>query len=80
MGGVVINTEQKIVGFDVWHVEVPVLSRRDHGIGAIVGAFEIVVLRLTAEDGTQGWGEASCWSVFTGSPEASYAALDRYFR
>ncbi|WP_322865045.1 enolase C-terminal domain-like protein [Aquicoccus sp. G2-2] len=27
-----------------------------------------------------GWGEASPWVVFTGSPEASYAALNRYLR
>jgi muconate cycloisomerase len=39
-----------------------------------------VVLRLTAEDGTAGFGEASPWSVFTGSAEASLAALDRYIR
>ncbi|KMW60256.1 Muconate cycloisomerase [Candidatus Rhodobacter oscarellae] len=71
---------QKIIGFDVWHLEVPVTSRRDHGIGSIEGGFEVVVLRLTTEDGTQGWGEAACWSVFTGSPEASLAALDRYIR
>lgn len=73
-------TEQKIVGFDLWHLEVPVTSRRDHGIGAIDGGFDVVVLRLTSEDGTEGWGEAACWSVFTGSVEASFAALDRYLR
>jgi len=79
-GGVLADIDQKIVGYDFWHLDVPVVSRRDHGIGAIEGGFEVVVLRLTAEDGTQGWGEASCWSVFTGSPEASVAALDRYLR
>ncbi len=71
---------QKITGYDLWHLSLPVLSRRDHGIGAVEGACEIVVLRLTAEGGAEGWGEASPWSVFTGSPEASYAALDRYIR
>ena len=80
LGVLVSDTDQKIVGFDVWHLDVPVVSRRDHGIGAIEGGFEVVVLRLTAEDGNVGWGEASCWSVFTGSPEASFAALDRYLR
>ncbi|MDA7425737.1 muconate cycloisomerase [Thalassococcus lentus] len=64
----------------VWHLSLPVVSRRDHGIGTVAGSCEIVVLRLTAEDGTVGWGEASPWSVFTGSPEASFAALDRYIR
>ena len=72
--------EQQIVGYDVWHLEVPVVSRRDHGIGTIEGGFEVIVLRVKSEDGTEGWGEAACWSVFTGTPEASFAALDRYIR
>ncbi len=33
-----------------------------------------------AEGGETGWGEASPWAVFTGSPEASLAALDRYIK
>ncbi|WP_137699379.1 enolase C-terminal domain-like protein [Marimonas lutisalis] len=72
--------DQKITGFDVWHLALPVTSRRDHGIGTVEDTCEIVVLRLTAEGGAQGWGEGSPWSVFTGSPEASFAALDRYLR
>ncbi|MEM7320762.1 MAG: enolase C-terminal domain-like protein [Pseudomonadota bacterium] len=71
---------QKIVGFDLWHLRVPVVSARDHGIGRVEGACEIVVLRLTAEGGETGFGEASPWSVFTGTPEAALAALDRYIR
>lgn len=71
---------QTITGFDLWHLALPVVSRRDHGIGSVAGACETVVLRLTAEDGTTGFGEAAAWTVFTGSPEASFAALDRYLR
>ncbi len=71
---------QRIVGFDLWRLSLPVVSRRDHGIGTVEGATECVVLRLTAEDGTEGYGEASPWVVFTGSPEAACAALDRYVR
>ncbi|WP_171239530.1 enolase C-terminal domain-like protein [Ruegeria sp. HKCCA5491] len=71
---------QKIVGFDLWHLKLPVTSRRDHGIGTVEGSCEVVVLRLTSEDGCHGFGEASPWSVFTGTPEATYAALDRYIR
>lgn len=74
------DLSQKIAGFDLWHLSLPVVSRRDHGIGAVEGACEIVVLRLTAEGGAQGFGEASPWSVFTGSPEATYTALNRYIR
>lgn len=71
---------QPITGFDLWHLALPVVSRRDHGIGAVEGQCEVIILRLVAEDGTEGFGEASPWSVFTGSPEASHAALDRYLR
>ena len=74
------DLNQKITAVDVWHLALPVNSRRDHGIGAVEATCEIVLLRLTAEGGAVGWGEASPWSVFTGSPEASFAALDRYLR
>ena len=74
------SADEKITGLDLWHLALPVVSRRDHGIGSVEGAVEIVVLRLTSESGAVGYGEASPWSVFTGSPEASYAALDRYIR
>ena len=72
--------DAKIERFDVWRLALPVRSRRDHGVGAVEGAVEIVLLRLTAEGGATGFGEASPWVVFTGSPEASFAALDRYIR
>jgi muconate cycloisomerase len=72
--------EQKIGAMDLWHLAVPVVSRRDHGIGSVENSCEVIVVRLQAEDGTVGYGEASPWSVFTGSPEAAYAALDRYLR
>ena len=65
---------------DLWHLALPVNARRDHGIGSVEHAVDIVVLRLSAEDGTEGWGEASPWVVFTGSAEATFAALDRYLR
>ncbi len=72
--------DQRIVGYDIWHLSLPVVSARDHGVGRVDGACEVVVLRLTAEGGEAGWGEASPWVVFTGSPEATFAALDRYIR
>ena len=72
--------EEKIVAMDVWHVVLPVSSRRDHGIGTIADNIECVIVRITSENGVVGFGEASPWSVFTGTPEASFAALDRYFR
>ncbi len=74
------DLSQKITGYDLWHLKLPVTSRRDHGIGSVEGACEVVILRLTSEDGAHGFGEASPWSVFTGTPEATFAALDRYLR
>lgn len=74
------DLNQKIVGFDLWHLALPVTSRRDHGIGSVEGTCEVAILRLASEDGSVGFGEASPWSVFTGTPEASYAALNRYLR
>lgn len=74
------ESDQTIIGFDLWHLSLPVVSAREHGIGRVAGACEVVVLRLTAEGGATGFGEASPWSVFTGTPEASFAALDRYLR
>ena len=71
---------QTITGMDLWRLALPVVSRRDHGIGSVEGSCEIIVLRLTAEGGAEGFGEASPWSVFTGTPEAAYAALNRYLR
>ena len=74
------DLDQVITGFDLWYLSLPVVSTRDHGIGRVSGACEVIVLRLQAEGGAEGFGEASPWSVFTGSPEASFAALDRYIR
>lgn len=74
------NLDETIVALDVWHLSLPVASRRDHGIGTVEGAVEVVIVRLTAEGGATGYGEAAPWSVFTGTPEAAYAALDRYMR
>lgn len=78
--GDVSELDQIIVGYDLWHLSLPVVSAREHGIGRVEGACEVIVLRLTSEGGEAGFGEASPWSVFTGSPEAAFAALDRYIR
>jgi muconate cycloisomerase len=83
MGGLMTASalpDETIIGYDVWHCALPVTGRRDHGIGTVAGTVEVIVLRLTGESGLAGFGEASPWTVFTGTPEASYAALERYFR
>lgn len=74
------HLDEKIVAMDVWHIALPVNSRRDHGIGSVSDKIEVVVVKLTSESGAVGFGEASPWSVFTGTPEANFAGLDRYLR
>lgn len=76
----VSDLSQRIVALDLWHLALPVTTQRDHGIGRVAGTVEVVVVRLEAEGGAVGYGEAAPWSVFTGTPEAAYAALDRYMR
>lgn len=53
-------------------------SRRSHGIGDIADRFETVILRLDTNQGLTGWGEATPWAPFAGTPEASFAALSNY--
>ena len=72
--------EERITKMDLWHLALPVTARRDHGIGSVEGTIEVVLVRLTSESGAEGWGEASPWVVFTGSPEATLYALHRHIR
>ncbi|MEM9431856.1 MAG: enolase C-terminal domain-like protein, partial [Pseudomonadota bacterium] len=74
------DLDQTITDMRVWHLSLPVRSVRDHGIGRVAGSCEVVILRLRAEGGAEGFGEAAAWAPFTGSPEASRAALERYVR
>lgn len=74
------DDEPKVAEMKLWHLSLPVNARRDHGIGSVEHTVDVIVVRLTAEGGETGYGEASPWVVFTGSAEASFAALDRYIR
>lgn len=65
---------------EVFVLPLAVRAVRAHGIGEVAGAVDTVLLRLEAEDGQVGWGEAAPWAVFTGTAEAAFAALDRYLR
>ncbi len=59
-------------------VEIPVTETHSHGSGDI-SRLKSVILEVTTEDGITGWGEASPWPVFTGTPEANASALADYF-
>jgi muconate cycloisomerase len=80
MGGLIMvsPTDDIITRMTVWHLQLPVLSARDHGIGRVDQKIDIAVVELQTAGGHKGYGEASPWSVFTGSVEASLGALSRY--
>ncbi len=59
-------------------IEIPVTETHSHGSGDI-SSVKTLILELTTEDGLTGWGEASPWPVFTGTPEANASALRDYF-
>lgn len=61
-------------------IESPIRMTRLQGVGNVKGTVKRVLLELTASDGTVGWGEAAPWEVFTGTPEAAFAAIDVYLR
>ncbi|MEM0907835.1 MAG: enolase C-terminal domain-like protein [Pseudomonadota bacterium] len=74
------GVSETISAIDLWHLYVPVTATRDHGIGRVAREVEVVVVRLRSSGGAVGYGEAACWSVFTGTPEGAFAAINRYFR
>lgn len=69
----------RISAVTVHRVRLSVRAVHAHGIGEFAGS-DNIVLRLDTSAGITGWGEAAPWSVFTGSVEASLAALDVHFR
>jgi muconate cycloisomerase len=61
-------------------VRLPVRIRRRHGVGDVQDAITNVILRLDTDAGITGFGEAAPWPVFTGTAEASAAALHVHLR
>lgn len=74
------HLNETIAAMDLWHLALPVKSRRDHGIGTVANTVDVVIVRLVSEGGVVGYGEASPWAVFTGTAESCFSALDRYLR
>jgi len=61
-------------------IRVPIRMTRKHGVGDISSSVTNVIVEIGTDQGLTGWGEASPWTVFTGTAEASAAAIDVYFR
>ncbi len=73
----------RVSGVTVHTIRLAVRAIHAHGIGTMggeAGGSDSIILRLDTDAGITGWGEAAPWSVFTGSPEAAFAALDTHFR
>ena len=71
-------SNHKIEQILVHRIKVPVKAIHSHGSGNVDGIHS-VILELNTDTGLTGWGEASSWAVFTGTAEASAAALEVYF-
>ncbi len=64
----------------VFLIESPIRMKRLQGVGDVAGTVRRVLVELTTREGVTGWGEAAPWEVFSGTPEAAFAAIDRYLR
>lgn len=72
-----MTRDHKIESGRVTIVEIPVTETHSHGSGD-VDSVKTVILELTTDTGITGWGEASPWPVFTGTPEGNASALAHY--
>lgn len=66
--------------FDVFMVRWPLRMTRRQGFGNVESFVPGVIVRLQTRDGITGWGEAGPVPAFTGTAEASAAALATYLR
>jgi muconate cycloisomerase len=71
--------DHRIRDLRVHVLRVPAKAVHSHGSGD-VGGINSAILEMVTEDGIVGWGEASPWPVFTGTVEASAAALHVHLR
>ena len=69
-----------ITGLAVDVVRWPLKMKRRHGIGDIDEWMPGAIVKITTDAGIVGWGEASPWSVFTGTAEANAAGIHHYLR
>ncbi len=60
-------------------LELPVKAVHSHGSGDI-SVIKTVIVEINTDAGITGFGEASPWSVFTGTAEGNAAAIDVYYK
>ena len=72
-------SDHRIAEMRVHCVSIPAKAVHSHGSGDVAG-INAVLCELVTDTGLTGWGEASPWPVFTGTVEASTAALHVHLR
>jgi muconate cycloisomerase len=73
-------TDLRITGLAVDLVRWPLKMKRRHGVGDIEESMPGVIVKISTDAGIVGWGEASPWSVFTGTAEANASGIHAYLR
>jgi muconate cycloisomerase len=72
--------ELRITGVSVDVVRWPLKMKRRHGVGDIEASMPGAIVKIGTDGGIVGWGEASPWSVFTGTAEANAMGIHHYLR
>src|SRR5262245_58674140 len=72
--------ELRITGVAVDVVRWPLKMKRRHGVGDIEESMPGAIVKISTNADLVGWGEASPWSVFTGTAEANATGIHRYLR
>jgi len=73
-------SELRITGISVDVVRWPLKMKRRHGVGDIEESMPGAIVKISTSAGIVGWGEASPWSVFTGTAEANACGIHHYLR
>jgi muconate cycloisomerase len=73
-------SELRITGVSVDVVRWPLRMKRRHGVGDIAASMPGAIVKISTNAGIAGWGEASPWSVFTGTAEANAMGIHHYLR
>jgi muconate cycloisomerase len=72
--------ELRITGIAVDVVRWPLKMKRRHGVGDIEVSMPGAIVKISTNADIIGWGEASPWSVFTGTAEANATGIHHYLR
>ena len=70
----------RVTAMTVVKARLPVVSKRQQGIGAALDAISNVFIKLETDAGITGWGEAPITPAFPGRTEAHLAALHVHLR